>query len=93
MRDISSDSLLIFTNFSATTCDVKAAQLDHCSQDDNAVLTVYIVCHSQRDIQVEVPNGNRMTIKCARINNRDVWYFFGDTVSKGKKNDNVSHNA
>jgi hypothetical protein len=28
-----------------------------------------------------------------RLNECDVWHFFGDTISKGKKNDHVFHNA
>jgi hypothetical protein len=74
MRHIPSDTLLILPDFSATW-GLKAAQLDNYSQDAHAVLAVFVVSHSQCamcDIEVDVPLGNGLTIKCTRVNNCDV---------------------
>lgn len=72
MRDIPPDTLLILPDFSATW-GLKAAQLDNYSQDAHAVLAVFVVSHSQCDIEVEVPNGNGLTIRCTHVNNCYVW--------------------
>jgi hypothetical protein len=47
------------------------------------------VLHSPRDITVK-KDGKDVRV---RLNECDVWHFFGDMISKGKKNDHVFHNA
>jgi hypothetical protein len=76
--------LLILTDFSATLA-LRAKAADNSSVDGHAVLAIYVVCSNSRI--VETPKGKKT------INDCDVWYFFGDTISKGKKNDHVFHNA
>jgi hypothetical protein len=85
---LSRNELLIFTDFSAT-CDLHAAKLDNCSQDAHAVLAIFVVCHSPRFVTVKQEEEDVRH----RLNDCDVWYFFGDTISKGKKNDHIFHNA
>ncbi len=85
---LSRNELLIFTDFSAT-CDLHAAKLDNCSQDAHAVLAIFVVCHSPRFVTVKQEEEDVRH----RLNNCDVWYFFGNTISKGKKNDHIFHDA
>jgi hypothetical protein len=63
--------------------------MDNCSQDAHAVLCIFVVLHSPRDVTVN-KEGRDVTV---RLNECDVWHFFGDTISKGKKNDHVFHNT
>ena len=81
--------LAIFTDFSATM-DLRAAKTDNSSVDNHAVLAIYVVLHSPRDIQIQLEDGTFVT---KRVHECDVWHFFGDSMSKGKKNDHVFHNA
>jgi hypothetical protein len=80
---------LMFTDFSAT-CDLHAAKLDNCSQDTHAVLSMFVLRHSSRFVTVQQEDGEDVG---HQINDCDVWHFFGDTISKGKKNDHIFHNA
>lgn len=73
---------VIFTNFSAT-CDLDATKLDNSSQDAHAVLTIFVMCNSPHFITVKQEGEDVKN----QINDCDVWYFYGDTISKGKKND------
>jgi hypothetical protein len=86
---LSRNELLIFTDFSAT-CDLHTAKLDNCSQDAHAVLAIFVVCHSPPFVTVKQDEQEDVR---HRLNDCDVWYFFGDTISKGKKNDHIFHNA
>jgi hypothetical protein len=79
----------MFANFSAT-CDLRAAKLDNCSQDAHAVLATCVACHSPRFVTVQQEEGDDVRHP---INDCDAWCFFGDTFSKGKKNDHIFHNA
>jgi hypothetical protein len=88
IRTFVESELLIFTDFS-TTCNLRAAMADNCSQNAHAVLCIFVVLHSPRDVTV-IKDEREVTV---RINECDVWHFFGDTISKGKKNDHVFHNA
>jgi hypothetical protein len=80
--------LLIFTDFSSTV-DLFASQTDNSSQNAHAVLAIFVVLSNRRDVRIK--RDGRFVTKS--INDCDVWYFFGDTISKGKKNDHVFHNA
>jgi hypothetical protein len=81
--------LLIFTDFSATM-DLRASQTDNSSVDSHAALGIYVVLHSPRVVTVI---DNDLVAHEKRVHECDVWYFFGSTMSKGKKNDHVFHNA
>jgi hypothetical protein len=81
--------LLIFTDFSATM-DLRASQTDNSSVDAHAALQIFVVLHSPRVVKVSDDNGVEHE---KRVHECDVWYFFGSTISKGKKNDHVFHNA
>jgi hypothetical protein len=75
---IDRDSLLIFTDFSASMV-LRAKAALNSSVDGHAVLAIFVVCYGSR--KVTTPAGEKT------VNDCDVWYFFGDTKSKGKKND------
>jgi hypothetical protein len=85
---LSSDELLIFTDFSATM-DLRAVTATNSSTNAHAVLAIYVVLHSPR--QVSVVEGG--VTREMQTHDCDVFNFFGDTISKGKKNDNIFHNA
>ena len=85
---IEDDTALIFTDFSATD-DLRAAQTDNSSEDAHMTIAIYVVLHSSREVQVDTANG----AQTKWINDCDVWYCVGPTISKGKKNDHVYHNA
>jgi hypothetical protein len=79
---------LMFMDFPAT-CDLHAYMTDNSSQDEHAVLCIMVVLHSPRTITVNV-NGVDCRVK---LNECDEFHYFGDTISKGKKNDHIFHNA
>jgi hypothetical protein len=82
------NQLLVFTDFSATM-DLRAGETDNSSVDGHAVLDTFVVLHSPRTVKV-MKNDKEII---ARVHECDVWHHFGDTISKGKKNDHVFHNA
>jgi hypothetical protein len=83
-EDIPNIEIRICTDFSATG-DLRASETDNCSEDSHLVIAVYVVLHTVRTVQVA--NISK------KLNDCDVWYFLGSTLSKGKKNDHVFHNA
>jgi phage tail protein X len=80
--------LLIFTDFSASM-DLRAGETDNSSVDRHAVLAIYIVLHSKRVVTVE-KDGKLVK---HTLYDCDVWHFFAESMSKGKKNDHITHNA
>jgi hypothetical protein len=82
------NQIILLTDFSATL-DLRAGEVENCSVNGHAVLDTFVVVHSPRSIIV-VKDGRE---RIARIHECDVWHYFGDTISKGKKNDHVFHNA
>lgn len=86
---LESGELLVFTDFAATL-DLRAGETDNCSVDGHAVVDNFVVLHSPRNVSVEKEPG---TVVTHRINECEVWHMFGDSRSKGKKNDHVFHNA
>lgn len=79
----------ILTDFAATP-NLRAAKADNCSVDNHAVLCVMYAVHNWRVVKYKNKNGTEdETI----VNDCDAWHFWGDTMSKGKKNDHVFHNA
>lgn len=69
----------------------EAVHTDNCSTDAHAVLAIYVVLHSRREVFVADQYGGPPQKKI--VNDCDVYHFFGNTISKGKKNDHVFHNA
>jgi hypothetical protein len=63
---------------------------DNSSVDNHAILQIFFVLTDWRKVKYE---------KCKDdwgetiINDCDKWLFFGDTMSRGKKNDHVFHNS
>jgi hypothetical protein len=53
------------------------------------VLAIFVMCHSPRFVTVKQEEEDFRH----RINDFDVWYFFGGMILKGKKNDHIFHNA
>jgi hypothetical protein len=82
------DTCVVFTDFGATL-DLKSAHTDNCSQNAHAVLDNFVVLHRRRVVAVD-KDGTQLSVV---INDCDVFHYFGDTISKGKKNDWIFHNA
>jgi len=70
--------------------DLSASKTDNCATAHHAVLDSFVVLHSKRVVTVTKKDGTKIDHP---IYDCDVWHFFGDTISKGKKNDHVFHNA
>ena len=80
---------IICTDFGATL-DLGAAEKGNCSVDNHSVMCTLFVVSNWREVEYVNTKGNAdKTI----INDCDKWIFFGDTMSKGKKNDHVFHNT
>jgi len=76
---------VICTDFGATL-DLSAAEKDNCSVDNHAVLAIYFVLSNWRTVKYKKEDSEYdETIIC----DCDKWLFFGDTISKGKKNDHI----
>ena len=89
-ENIPAGEIWIGTDFSATM-NLKASFTDNCSEDAHAVLDIFVVLSEQRPVTIEVgKTGRKRTNWIYAV---DVWYFFGDSLSKGKKNDHVFHNT
>jgi hypothetical protein len=80
--------LLSFTDFSASL-DLGASEKDNSSVDRHAVLAIFVVLHSKRTVTVNKDGKmvEHLVYEC------DIWRFFGESMSKGKKNDHIFHNA
>ena len=84
---------VICTDFGATL-DLSAAEKDNSSVDNHAVICIFFVSQNWRKVSYkrEVEGGGVLDDETI-INDCEKWIFFGDTMSKGKKNDHVFHNA
>ena len=84
---------VIFTDF-GETLDLIATEKDNSSVNNHAVIFIFFVCSNWRVAtfkkQVE---GSEDVFDKTILNDCDIWIFFGDTLSKGKKNDHIFHNA
>jgi hypothetical protein len=87
-KTLPSNEILVFTDFSASP-DLRAKMTNNCSADAHAVLDIFVILHSRRKLSVEKEGAMVSTL----VYNCDVWYFFGSTLSKGKKNNHVFHNS
>ena len=90
IKTVEPGTAVVLTDFSATV-DLRAAQTDNSSVDNHAVLDIFMVLHSARTVPIIVSDTGET---------EDVWtctvecfYFFGPSMSKGKKNNHVFHNA
>ena len=81
---------VICTDFGATL-DLRAKETDNSSVDNHAVVCIFFVLTEWRT--VEFLNTKTNTTDETIVNNCDKWIVFGDTLSRGKKNDHVFHNA
>ena len=80
---------VICTDFGATL-DLGAVEKGNCSVDNHSVTCIFFVVSNWREVEYVNIKGNAdKTI----TNDCDKWIFFGDTISKGKKNDHVFHNT
>ena len=80
---------VICTDFGATL-DLHASEKDNSSIDNHAVICIFFVAHKWRRVTFKNKDGINDE---KMMNNCDKWIVFGDTMSKGKKNDHVFHNA
>jgi hypothetical protein len=86
---------LSFTDFSATL-DLRAALAENSSVDNHAVLAIFVMLSNRRlvgPLNVSKKSQENNQPSHVNINTCDVWFFFGPSMSKGKKNDHVFHNA
>ena len=79
---------VICTDFGATL-DLGAVEKDNCSVDNHAIICIFFIIYNWR-VADFYDDGN---LDQVIINDCDKWIWFGDTMSKGKKNDHVFHNA
>ena len=79
---------VICTDFGATL-DLSAVEKDNCSVDNHAVICIFFIVYNWR-VTDFIDDGN---LNQVIINDCDKWIWFGDTMSKGKKNDHIFHNA
>jgi hypothetical protein len=93
INTVGPSNIVIMTDFSSTL-DLKACETINSSVDSHAFLDNFVVISKQRKANVvqQSINGEE-TVTEASINGCDVHQFFGSTMSKGKKNDYVTHNA
>lgn len=83
----------ICTDFGATL-DLGAMEKDNSSVNNHAVICIFFVLTNWRRVKFQrKTQGGIMLDDETMINDCDRWIFFGDTMSKGKKNDHVFHNA
>jgi len=80
--------LLVFTDFAASL-NLVAGETANCATARHAVCDNFVALHSRRDVVVNVKNKTFVHSVCEC----DIWHFFGDSMSKGKKNDHVIHAA
>lgn len=85
---------IICTDFGATL-NLRGKMVDNSPVDNHAVVAIFFVISGWRRTKYKVTNietnveEDDETIIC----DCDKWAFFGDTLSKGKKNDHVFHEA
>ena len=79
---------VLFTDF-GTTLDLQAAEKDNSSVNNHAVICIFFVCTNWRSVTFS----NGVDMDETILNDCERWIFFGDTLSKGKKNDHIFHNA
>ena len=81
------------TDFGATL-DLMGAEKDNSSVNNHAIIDIFFVAHSWRRVQYRKKNdAGVLVLDETIVNECDKWIIFGDTYSKGKKNDHVFHNA
>ena len=70
------------------------AEKDNSSVNNHDIVDVFFVAHSWRRVPYKKLNGEGQEVLDETIVNEcNKWIFFGDTYSRGKKNDRVFHNA
>jgi hypothetical protein len=91
--NVGPSNIVIMTKFSATL-NLKAIQTTNSSVDAHAFLDNFVVISNCRDASVRtVTRSGVEEVKVLPVNDCDVLQYFGSTMSKGKKNDYVTHNA
>ena len=88
--------LVICTDF-GDTLDLMSIEKDNLSVNNDAVICIFFVSYNWRTVEF------KKLVTCGEstneidnqkiINDCDKWIYFGDTISKGKKNDHVFHIA
>ena len=81
---------VICTDFGATL-DLSAIEKDNSSVDNHAVICIFFVLTKWRRVPFLKIESNTMDETI--VSDCDKWIILGDTISKGKKNDHVFHNA
>ena len=92
-----STTRVISTDFGATL-SLYPLETDNCHENRHVVVDIFVVHYDWRKVTInndlETWNGKEEDLYDERIvSTCDKWVFFMDTLSKGKKNDYVTHNA
>lgn len=84
---------VICTDFGASL-DLCSAEKNNCSVDNRAVICILFVVYNRRNVSFQKMSeiGEYETDEMI-ANDCDRWVFFGDTMSKGKKNDHIFHQS
>lgn len=80
---------VICTDFGATL-SLNAAELDNCSVAHHSVVDIFLVNSNFRKVKLK---NKKKEEDVVMVSDCERWVFFGDTISKGKKNDHVFHNS
>jgi hypothetical protein len=84
IHNVGHNNIVVMTDFAATL-DLKATETVNCSVDAHAFLCNFVIISNRRDATVRD--------RVLSMNDCDVFQYFGSTMSKGKKNDYVTHIA
>ena len=83
IHNAKNDSRIMLTDFSAAL-DLRSRMTDNCSVDNHAVLDLHFDLTEAREITLT--NGST-----SKTCTKDVWCFFGRSISSGMKNDHEFH--
>lgn len=89
----SDTSQVVFTDFGATL-DLMASEKDNSSINNHAVVCIFMVTYNWRNVKFNRRGVGLEEVEDETVvNDCDKWIFFGDTLSKGKKNDHIFHRS
>jgi hypothetical protein len=72
VSSFSPDELVILTDFLASCGDLKASLTDNSSKNAHAMLAIFVVLHSRKEIRGTDEKGCEVT---KMVNQCDVWHF------------------
>ena len=85
---------MVFCTDFAATLDLGASEKDNCSVNNHAVVCIIMASYNWRKVKYIKKTKGEPDIECeVMVCDTDRWVFFGESMSKGKKNDHVFHMA